>query len=194
LGINFFQSKIHCLGCRLLQRRVKRGVNAIAFRVEVLFTVFVDQLFLNKINKVRRVTSFNVLWRQLERSGLGRVSLSTSDVAGFNHGFQHKVSAVLRALWMPIRREITWPLYQTGEQSGFRQADVFEVFAKICLCRLTETSDGEGSALPHINLVGIKLKNLFLGKALLQLNGDQDFRQLASKLFFRRKKEAASHL
>src|ERR1700739_4857003 len=143
LSIHFFQSHVDGLGRCLLQSRIKRGVDTIAVRIQVFFGIFVDQLLADEIDEIRRVTGFNILGSEFERSGLCCVSLGASDVTGFNHGLQHKVSAVLRTLWMSIRREIAWPLHQTSEQGSFRQTDLFEILAEVSLGRLTETGDGE---------------------------------------------------
>src|SRR6185312_4482012 len=95
---------------------------------------------------------------------------------------------------MPIRRQIAGTLHQAGKQSRFREREILQVLAEICICGLTESGDGEGAALSHVHLVGIELKNLLLGEPLLQLNRDEDLGQLAFELFLRREEESASHL
>ena len=61
----------------------------------------------------------------------------------------------------------------------FRQRDLAQVFAQVRLRRFAEPVDAEGPARAQINLVGVILENLFLGKPLLDLEGDDHFRQLA---------------
>src|SRR5207244_7005787 len=60
--------------------------------------------------------------------------------------------------------------------------------------RLTQYGYGERTALAHIDLVSVKLEDLFLAKPLLQDAGDQHLFQLAFDLFLRIQEKAARHL
>src|SRR5262249_49628116 len=153
LRVDFFKPGNDRLGRSLLQRRVKRGVDAKAVRVQVIFAVLAYELFADQVDKVRSVTGFNVLRSQLERRGFCRVSLGAGDGSSLNHGFQNQVAAVERALRMPVRRKIAGSLDQTGQKSSLREGKLFEVLAKVSLRRFPETGDGERTALAHVNLV-----------------------------------------
>src|SRR6185437_4765391 len=143
LRIHFFQTDIHGLRRCRLQRGIERGVNAKAFRIQIIFTILADQLFTNQVNKVRCVTGFNILRSKLERSRLSGISLGLRNGAGFNHGLKNEIAKVKSALWMTVRREIAWSLDQTRQHSRFWERDVFQVLAEVRLRRLTEAGDGE---------------------------------------------------
>src|SRR5262249_37746694 len=146
------------------------------------------------VDKVRSVTSLNVLGSQFERRSLGGVSLSAGDSPGVNHGLQDQVAAVERALRTPVGRKIAGWLDQAGPKSGLRQRKFFQILAEVSLRGFTKARNRERTALSHVNLVGVELENLLFGEALLQFDGDQDLGHLALELLFRREKEAAGHL
>src|SRR6185437_589823 len=74
-------------------------------------------------------------------------------------------------------------------QSGLRQCELAHILAKKGLRRLAESVHRKAAALPQRNLVRIKLKNLLLGEAMLELKGDNDLKELALERALRRKEK-----
>ena len=95
---------------------------------------------------------------------------------------------------MAIRREGARRLDQTGEQSGFGQGYILQVFIEIGAGAFGQAGDGERTALSQIDAVGVELENLLFGKFLLQLDRDQHFDELAAKGFLRAQEESPRKL
>ncbi len=115
-------------------------------------------------------------------------------VAGFDHRLQHQVAPFQRALGMPVRGEIAWPLNQPGQHRRLGQREILDVLAEISPRRLAKAADGERTALSQVNLVGVELKDLLLGELLFQLKGNQNLDQLALDPLLGRQEEAAREL
>src|SRR5438309_10627578 len=95
---------------------------------------------------------------------------------------------------MPERREVARTVDNASKQRRFRQADAPDVFAEVRLCTFAEAANIERSALSHVHLVHIKLKDLLLREALLQLKRDHDLGSLAAHVALVIQEEAARHL
>src|SRR5258706_15556821 len=81
-------------------------------------------------------------------------------------------------------------LGQAGEQGAFREAQLVERLVEINLRGGAETI----GALPEVDLIDVQLENLLLAEAVLDLEGEQRFVELAVERFFRGEKEVARHL
>ena len=80
------------------------------------------------------------------------------------------------------------------QQRALGQIELPDIFAKVRLRRLAKAVNREAAALPEVDLVGVHLEDLLLGEAVLELEGDGDFDDLALDAALRRKKEAARQL
>ncbi len=177
-----------------LQVGIDGGVDPQRLLVQLAFAELVGELVLHQVDKVGSVAGFNVGRRQLQRSGLGAVGLLAGDGAGLDHGVEHQVAALQRALGMPVRRKIAGPLDDAGQQRGFRQRQVLDVLVEVGARCLAHSHDAEGAALAQGNLVGIHLEDALLGELLLQVHGDHHLGQLALHGLLRSQEEAAREL
>src|SRR5947209_4534141 len=177
-----------------LQRGIKGGVDAVSGAVQIVFSIFREQLLADEIDKIGSIAGFHVLGGQLQRSSFSGICLGAAQNLVFNHGFQHQVAAFHGALRMAVRRKIAGSLNDSSEQGRFRKSDVFQILAEIGLGRFAEAGNGKRATLAHIDLVGVELENLLFGEALLQFNGNQDLDHLALDLLLTGKEEATGHL
>ena len=90
--------------------------------------------------------------------------------------------------------EAAGTLNDAGEQRAFRQVELANIFAEVGLGGFAEAIDGEAAALAEGDLVGVHLEDLLLGEAMLELEGDDDFDDLALDALFRGEEEAARQL
>ena len=114
---------------RPLQSRIERGVDAILLFVHLALVQSADDSVANHIHEIRSIARLNVGRSEFQRRGF--IGLLPRDDAGFNHRLNHDIAAFEGALGMAIGRKIAGCLDQSGEQRGFRQRDVFEVFVEI---------------------------------------------------------------
>ena len=159
--------------------RVEGGVHAIGMIVQLDFAELVRELVFYQVNEVGSIAGFHVERRDFQRSCFRAVSLLAGDGAGFNHGVEHQVAALQRALRILVRRQIVRALDHSGQQGGLGQGEVLDVLVEISVRGLGKAVDGEGAALSHVHLIGVHLKDALLGKLVFQLDGDQHFQQLA---------------
>ena len=150
-----------------LQVGIDRGVDAIALVVHLALVELADQRVAHQVDEVGRVAGLDVRRRQFQRRGLGFFRIRLGDGVSFDHAVQHQVAAFEGALGMPIRRKIAGRLNDSGNQRGFRQGKVFQVFVEVGPRRLGKAADGERTALAQIDAVGIELENLLLAELLL---------------------------
>src|SRR6185437_7721103 len=117
------------------------------------------------------------------------VSLGLGNVSRFHHRVQHNIAPRDGSLRVPVWIQAAGALDKTGKQSGLRQCELAHILAKKGLRRLAESVHRKAAALPQRNLVRIKLKNLLLGEAMLELKGDNDLKELALERALRRKEK-----
>ena len=106
----------------LLQVGIEGGVNAVRLIVQFALVELVDQRVANQIDKVGRIAGFHIGRSEFQGRGFCLLRLFPGDGMGFDHAVEHKIAAFQRALRMPIRRQITGSLNDSGQQRGFRQA------------------------------------------------------------------------
>src|SRR5215471_5600763 len=95
---------------------------------------------------------------------------------------------------MPVRRQIAGTLDEAREQGALGQREVLHVFVEVCAGGLAESADAERASLTQRNQVGIHLKDALLGELLFQLNGNENFGELALHGFFRSEEKTARKL
>ena len=167
-----------------LQVWIERGVNAIGLLVDLALRQFADDGVADQIDKIGSIAGLHVWRREFKRSGLGFVRLFSGDGASLNHAVENKIPPFSGALRMAVRREITGPLDDPGEQRGLGQGNVFKVFVEIGARGLGETTDLERTALAEVHPIAIKLEDLLFAEFLFKLNRNQHFRQLALDSLF----------
>src|SRR5579871_5910039 len=130
----------------------------------------------------------------MEGLGLGALGLVLGDIAGFDHGVEDQVAALDGALRMAEGREVVRALDHAGEQRAFGQVELLDVFAEVSLRGFAKPVDGKAAALSEVDLVGVELEDLLLGKAVFELESDDDLDDLALDALFRGKEESARQL
>ena len=162
--------------------------------VEVRLAHVLHQPVAHQVDEVRRLARIDVHGPQVQRLSLGPYRFFLSDLSRLHHGVEHHVAAGNHPVRMAIGIEITWVLDHAGEHRALRQVQILHVFAEISLRRLAKAVDGEASLLPQRDLVGIDLKDLLLVEAILQLESDGNFDDLALQPLLRCQEEAARQL
>ena len=114
---------------------------------------------------------------QYQRRGSRVGRLRRRDLAIFQQGIDDQISPPLRAVRMIDGRIQRRPFRQTGEQRRFFQSQILGRLAEIKLRRSLEPIH----PVPQRNLVRIQRKDLRLGEAALDLNGQHRFLHLAMK-------------
>ena len=74
---------------------------------------------------------------------------------------------------------------ESSQGGGFRQSELLHVFAKERLRCFAKTANAKRTATAEGDLIGVVLKNLLLGELALQVDGDQQFFELAAPGFAR---------
>ena len=85
-------------------------------------------------------------------------------------------------------------IHEAREQSGFRQGDVFDVFAEERLRGFAETADVKRSVLAKTHLVDVHGKDLLFGEAMFEYQRDGHLGKFAMDAAFVCQKECARHL
>ena len=85
-------------------------------------------------------------------------------------------------------------LDHAGQQRAFCEIELADILAEVGLGGLAEAVDAERSLLAKRDLVGVHLEDLLLGVAVLKLEGDGDFDELALDVARRREEDAARKL
>ena len=130
----------------------------------------------------------------MQRLGLGSFRLFLGDRAGLHHRIQHQVAALDRSVGMAEGIQPVRALDDACQQRALRQIQLAHILAEVGLRRLAESVDRKAAPLPQVDLVGVHLKNLLLGEAVLQLERDQDLDELALEAPLRRQKKSARQL
>ncbi len=112
------------------------------------------------------------------------------DEAGLDHAAQHITLAQRRARRIDDRVEGRWRLGQPCQHRRLGQRDLAERFAEVGLCGHREAV----GALAEIDLVEVKLEDLVLRQAALDLQREQDFIELAIEGLLARQEEVSRHL
>ena len=116
--------------------------------------------------------------------------LRCSNMSQLGHPPQNVVLPLPGALQIRYRVVHGGRLGQPGEHGGLGEAQLLERFAEVDLRRGGKAV----SALPQINLVHVELEDLVLGQAVLDLEGEEHFVQLARGCFLRGEEKVARHL
>ena len=127
---------------------------------------------------------------QLERLLLGQVRLRRADETVVRHALNDVELPAARALRVADRVVRRGGLGQACQHRGLGDAHILQWLVEIGFA-------GGGKAvgaLAQEDLVHIDLQNLALGQQMLQLEGQQDFVDLAGIGFFRRQVDVARHL
>ena len=95
---------------------------------------------------------------------------------------------------MAIRIQRAGLLNHACQQRAFGEVKLANILAEVGLGGLAEAVDAERSLLAERDLVGVHLEDLLLGVAVLQLEGDGDFDELALDVARRRQEDAARKL
>ena len=123
------QTVEHGLIRSLLQVDIERRVNLQAAFVDLIGSVFIFQIASNFLDEIRCERIGIVLQMQVQR-GRARVGgLRCGDLSIFEHGVDHQIAALQRAVGMVDRRIDSRPFGQACEQRGFGQR---QAFAPVC--------------------------------------------------------------
>ena len=149
---------------------------------------------MHQVDEIRCFARVYVRRRHVDGLSIGRITLGCGDRPSLHHGVQHDVAPFRGAIRVPVGGEVIGPLHHSCQQGTLGQVQLLQVLAEVGLCRLAEPIDGKRTALPQVDLVGIHLEDLLLGKATLELVRDHDLGDLARDRLFRRKKKTTSQL
>ena len=126
---------------------------------------------------------------------LGGGFLVGGEVAVLDHLPQHAVAGFFRAVRVALGGGIAVRRADdSGEKRRFAGAQFAHILAKIGLRGFAEPANRKAAAIAQINVVGVKLEDLLLRKALVEFGGHQDFLHLPPPLALGGEEERARHL
>src|ERR1700739_1895202 len=114
----------------------------------------------------------------MQRFVLGVLGLLLVDGASFNHRVQYEVAPLNGAIRVAKWIEVVGPLDDAGKHRALSQIQLLNILAKVRLCGLAESINREAAALAQVDLVRVRLENLFLREAMFQVKGHEDLRDL----------------
>ena len=179
----------------LLQIGIERAVDAKALRGVLRLAVAADKLIVHDVDEVGSETAIDGARREAQRLLARRFGLGLGNVMRIHHGAEDDVAPRDRAcalVMVGVQRARL--LDHPGQKRAFCEIELADVLAEISLGGLAEAVDAERSLLAKRDLVGVHLKDLLLGVAVLKLKGDGDFDELALDVARRREEDAARKL
>ena len=155
----------------------------------------VQQVLLHHIHKIGRRAAFKTSADNLQRNFFGIARLFGGDGIVFRHGQQGAIPRFHGTLGTSFRRRVTvGRVDDPSQKCRFRQRHIAHVLVEIGQGSFAKSVDREASAISEVNLVGVELKDLLLGKAALEFEGHHGFGNLAPPSAVRTEKEATGHL
>ena len=125
-----------------------------------------------------------------QRRTLGALRFGRGDLAVLQHVVDHQVPATQCALRIVDRRICVGSLGKPRQDRRFLQGEVLGLLAEVEVGARLEAVH----AVAEINLVGVQSKDLRLGEAPLNLDGQHHFLHLAPEIAVGRKKQVAREL
>ncbi len=117
------------------------------------------------------------------------------DVAVRDHLSEHAIARLHGPLGMLVRRGVAVRRADDARQKRrLAERNVVNVVIEVCQRALGKTVDPKAAAVAQINLVGVELENLLLGKAVLEFERHHGFGQFPPPGALRAEEEAARQL
>jgi len=156
----------------------------------------VAELVLYVIGEVWRVRDVNSAahGRHLQYRILCSRRVSRAQLARFNHGIQNLIAPRSRRLELVVRIVAIGTANQTREKRRFGERQVRNVFVEVSARGFTKAVDREARLLAHVDLIAIKLKDLFFTEARLEDDRHVCLGRLATPRLFRREQKIFDEL
>ena len=176
----------------LLQFGVERRAHRKATAIELVFAEEIDDVAAHFLGEEFREGEPRASLAHLhaERLGLGLFGILSGDKAVLDHAIDHPVAALDRPFRKAERVVVARRLGKRGEIGAISDGEFVERFVPIGLRRCGHAI----SAATEINLVQIKLEDLFLGEGALDADGKDRLLQLALHRLVARQEEVLGHL
>ncbi len=192
--VNIFHADLDGFGGGALEFGVERGVDAEALVREALVADALDELIVDEVDEVGGFAGVDVGRGEAKGLGFSAAGFGGGDGAGLDHGVEDEVAALHGALGVLVGREVVGALNHAGQQGGFGEIQLAEIFTEVGLGGFAEAVDGEAAALAEVDLVGVHLEDLLLVEAGFELEADDDLAELAGDALLWREEEAAGQL
>ncbi len=153
----------------LLQFHIERGVNAQTALMDLIATVLAFQIAADFLHEMRCERIRVLLHAEHDRLPLCLVGLRGCNLAVLEHGIEHEVATLEGSVRVIDRRIILRRFRQAREQRSFFEPQLAGGLAEIVFGRCLVPI----CAMPEKYLVGVERKDLWLGKAPLDLDGEQ---------------------
>ena len=173
-----------------LHLQVQRRVNPQPSFMHLLRSVLLLQILADFFHEIWGDVVGFALNVKPQRRILGALSFCRGDLAIFQHVVDHQVPATQRALWIVDRGICVRGFGKPRQYCGLLQCKVFGFLAEIEVRTRFEAVN----AVAEVNLVGVQNKDLRLGEAPLDLNGQHHLLHLAPEIAVGRKKQVAREL
>ncbi len=155
----------------------------------------IQQIFLHHVHKIRRAADIQSAAHQSQRLLLRFLRLLRRNQLVFDHRRQNVIPRFNRAVRMLLcRRIVIWPADNSRQESALLQIQLAHILAEISLRRFAKSVNRKTSAIAKINFVGIKLEDLLLGVAMLQLQRHHRLGNFAMPGALRGKEKTARQL
>ena len=191
LQIHFRDARADSLGGCLLHLQIERGVNPVTLRKQVVFGELRKQLIFHQVDEARSLNALHIAQHHAQWSPAGFFRFGGREHTQIQHASEHKVAALQGPRGILVGRVDVRPANHPGEQGGLRDVEAADILVEVSSRRLAESVNGKTPALAQVDLVRVQFKNLFLGQALLQQEGQKGFRYFTADPALRGKPENA---
>ena len=178
-----------------LEIGIECGVDAIALALEIVLREFFEQMILDHVNEVGGGAAFDAAAYKFQRRFFRGSDLVGGGVRVFDHLGEDAVAGFDGAIHVPFGGGVVIrSANDAAEESGFAEGELADVFTEVGLGSLSEAANREAAAIAEIDFVGIELKNLLFGEAVIDFDRHQHFFYFAAPFAFGGKEKAAGNL